>query len=189
MQIRLATLDDASACLAIYSHYIENTAVTFEITVPRVAEFQGRIDKILQFAPWLVCEEKGRVVGYAYAGRHRDREAYQWSVEASVYVAKGFQRMGIARKLYGALFAVLREQGFVNAYAGITLPNEASVKFHESVGFRHLGTYSKIGYKAGAWCDVGWWELQLSDRLLTPVSVKPLRELVVVLQSVLDKKF
>jgi phosphinothricin acetyltransferase len=159
--IRRATEKDAAAVRAIYAPYIERTSVTFEETVPPVAEFAKRIREYGSFAPWLVEEEEGRVRGYAYACKHRERAAYRWSVETSVYVAENARRAGIGRGLYEALLARLRAQGFCNAYAGITLPNPASVSFHESLGFQPVGVYRKIGFKREEWHDVGWWQLAL----------------------------
>ena len=128
---------------------------------------------VMRTKPWLVWEEDGRVLGYAYASGHRARAAYQWCVEVSVYVHPDARRGGIARRLYTELFERLREQGFYNAYAGITLPNPASVGFHEAMGFRPIGVYPKIGYKFGRWHDVGWWSLRLRDDDEEPAPPKP----------------
>ncbi|WP_435177238.1 GNAT family N-acetyltransferase [Halorussus sp. AFM4] len=113
------------------------------------------------------------IAGYAYAGRHRKRDGYRWSVDVSVYVAERHRRKGVARGLYQSLFEVLRLQGFHNAYAGIALPNEASVGLHESLGFEPVGVYESVGYKRGAWRDVGWWQLALRDRSERPASHPP----------------
>jgi phosphinothricin acetyltransferase len=110
---------------------------------------------------WLVAERDGKVVGYAYGGTHRTRTAYQWTVEVSAYVDRSAQRSGIGRELYSALFERLKERGFRLLVAGITLPNDASVGIHEAMGFEPVGVYSNIGYKAGQWWDVGWWQLDL----------------------------
>jgi len=123
---------------------------------------------VLEYAPWLVCADgrgpRGPVLGYAYASRHRDRAAYQWSVDVSVYVHETARRKGIGRALYTSLFALLHLQGFCAAHAGITLPNEASVGVHECLGFRPVGVYPSVGFKLGAWRDVGWWQLPLRER-------------------------
>jgi len=159
--IRLVTHKDAAAIAAIYRPFVESTAISFEIEPPDELEIKKRIDAILPAYPWLVCEQAGRVAGYAYASRHRARAAYQWAVDVSVYVHPDFQRRGIGRALYVSLLHILRAQGFYNAYAGVSLPNAGSVGLHESVGFQPIGVYRNVGYKQGAWHDVGWWELAL----------------------------
>ena len=161
MTVRLATPDDASAIAAIYAPVVLETATSFEMTPPDAAEMERRMAAVLPSHPWIVAEEDGRVLGYAYAGAHRSRAAYQWSVEPSVYVAAEAQGRGIGRRLYTALFAVLRAQGFVRAYAGITIPNEASLGLHRAFGFEDVGVYRSVGYKHGAWHDVWWGALDL----------------------------
>lgn len=136
--------------------------------MPTLAAFEERMKTYLEFAPWLVAEENGHVIGYAYASRHRDRAAYQWDVEVSVYVAQGKKRAGVGRELYLELFELLKTQGFYNAYAGISLPNDASVGFHESLGFSHIGVYRNVGFKKGAWHSVGWWQRALQDEYGIP---------------------
>lgn len=162
--IRLATEQDAEGVLAIYGPIVVGTAISFEVEPPGVDEMRRRIAKTLVYLPWLVCEDRGAVVGYAYASRHRVRAAYQWSVDVSVYVHEQARRAGVGRALYSSLFEVLVLQGFYNAYAGITLPNQASVGLHESLGLKPIGVYRNVGYKLGAWHDVGWWELSLRAR-------------------------
>ncbi|MEP7376549.1 MAG: arsinothricin resistance N-acetyltransferase ArsN1 family B [Chitinophagaceae bacterium] len=166
--IRLATPTDAVAMLAIYAPYIRNTSITFETRVPLVADFANRIRSYLENWPWLVYEKDGQVVGYAYASRYRERIAYQWSIECSVYVQDDHLRSGVGKALYSVLFSVLKIQGFTTVYAVINLPNERSVAFHESMGFNYFATYEKVGYKLGKWKDVGWWQLQLNDYLQEP---------------------
>jgi len=166
--IRLASPTDAVAILAIYAPYIRNTSLTFETGVPPVADFANRIRSYMEYFPWLVYEEQGQVRGYAYASRYREREAYQWSVECSVYIHDDHHRSGIARKLYSVLFELLKAQGFTTVYAVINLPNDPSVAFHESMGFRYFATYEKVGYKLGKWKNVGWWQLQLNDYIMEP---------------------
>lgn len=179
--IRLATPKDAEGILAIYAPYITNTSFTFETEVPAVHDFAERIRSYLQLWPWLVCEEKGTIVGYAYASRYRERVAYQWSVECSVYVHDDFQRAGVARALYTSLVDILKRQGFRNVYAVINLPNDNSVAFHEKLGFRYFATYEQVGYKLGKWKNVGWWRLILNDFIIDPVAP--------VLFSAMDKNF
>lgn len=161
MKLRLVQKSDVPAIVEIYGAYIRESVITFEITVPNEEDFWTRIQTVSKTSPWIVAEVNGKIAGYAYAGKHRDREAYQWSVEPSVYLAPEFHKMGIGTALYEKLFKILKLQGFYNAYAGITLPNPASVGLHESMGFQHLGTYPSIGYKMGKWHDVGWWRLNL----------------------------
>jgi phosphinothricin acetyltransferase len=137
--------------------------VTFETELPPFDEMARRIDEISQRFPYLVVDDGRSVAAFAYASAHRVRQAYQWSAEVSVYVAPELQRKGAGRRLYCALFALLRLQGIVNAYAGITLPNLPSVRLHESLGFEPIGIYRRVGYKLGAWHDVGWWSLRLQE--------------------------
>jgi phosphinothricin acetyltransferase len=128
-----------------------------------------RLEAVLAVAPWLVWDQPGEgVLGYAYASRHRERAAYQWSVDVAVYVRADHHRRGLGRALYQRLFALLRLQGFCAAHAGITLPNPASVGLHEALGFRPVGVYRSVGFKRGAWHDVGWWQLALRERTGTP---------------------
>ena len=161
--IRPVSAADAGQILAIYRPFVTETAVSFEFEPPDEGEMARRIGEITEKYPWLVWEEEGRLLGYAYASSHRSRAAYQWSVEVSVYVHADARRGGIARRLYSELFERLREQGYYNAFAGITLPNDASVGFHEAVGFTPIGVYPQIGYKFGRWHDVGWWGLRLRE--------------------------
>ncbi len=166
--IRLATHDDAADIAEIYRPFVESTAISFEIEPPEELEIRKRIAGIVPTYPWLVCEQSGRVVGYAYGSRHSARAAYQWSVHMSVYVHSDFQRRGIGRGLYVSLAGILRAQGFFNAYAGVTLPNPGSVGLHESIGFKVIGVYRNVGYKQGGWHDVGWWELALQPLVAEP---------------------
>jgi L-amino acid N-acyltransferase YncA len=161
--IRLATARDAPACLAIYGPIVAETVISFEAAVPSVDEMTHRIEEKLTRFPWLVAEGKDGVLGYAYGGVHRPRHAYQWSVEVSAYVAAEARGQGVGRRLYTSLLALLRLQGFVQAFAGIALPNPASVGLHEAMGFKHLGTYRDIGFKQDRWIDVGWWQLPLRE--------------------------
>lgn len=161
--IRLAEPEDANGILAIYAPYIEKTSLTFETIIPSNEEFAERIANYLQNWPWLVCEVDGVIAGYAYATRYRDRTAYQWGTECSVYIHDDYQRTGIAKALYSTLFEILKKQGFRNVYAVINLPNDNSVAFHESCGFSHFATYEQVGYKLGKWKNVGWWRLILNE--------------------------
>ena len=161
--IRSAERKDAQSILNIYAPFILNTVTSFEMEVPDVERFWERIEQVQQQTPWLVCEIDGCIAGYAYASPHRSRQAYQWSREVSAYIHKDFRQMGIGRALYTAVLGLIRLQGYQNAYAGIVLPNKASIAFHESVGFEKIGVYRGVGFKHGAWHDVGWWQLALRD--------------------------
>lgn len=166
--IRLATRHDAEQTLHIYAPIVNDTVQSFELTPPSVNEMAQRILKTLERLPWLTCEQNGTIMGYAYANPHRVRAAYQWSAEVSVYVDARHRRKGIGRALYTSLFNLLRVQGFVNAYAGITLPNADAVHMHEAMSFTPVGVYQGVTYKFGAWHDVGWWQLQLQARVPSP---------------------
>ncbi|GGN12733.1 arsinothricin resistance N-acetyltransferase ArsN1 family B [Halarchaeum nitratireducens] len=175
--LRLATPDDAAAIRRIYAPYVAETAITFETAPPSVAACRERIAETLPDYPWLVCERDGDVVGYASAGPIRAYGAFEWAVESTVYVTESAQRRGIGRALYEALLALLDRQGYVVVYAVVTLPNEASVALHESLGFEHEGTFSGMGYKHGAWHDVGWWSYALGERPADPDPPRPLTAL------------
>jgi phosphinothricin acetyltransferase len=166
--IRLAIERDAEQVADLYAPNVTDSIISFELEPPTADEMRRRIGGTLQRYPWLVCERRGRVLGYAYAGAHGSRAAYRWSVDVSVYVHREAHRMGVGRALYASLFAVLNLQGFYNAYAGATLPNPASVGLHEAMGFRPVGVYRGVGYKRGAWHDVGWWHLALRERVGDP---------------------
>lgn len=167
-KVRLATTDDAAQIIEIYSPNILDAAISFETEVPSAEEMQNRIEMILQKYPWIVCEVNGKIVGYVYASKHRDREAYQWSCECTIYMHNDFKGKGIGKELYQLLFEILKLLRFRNVYAGITLPNEGSITIHEKCGFQHFATYENIGYKFGAWHSVGWWKLQILDHDLQP---------------------
>jgi phosphinothricin acetyltransferase len=161
--LRFATGDDGAAVAAIYAPYVRETPISFEVEPPSPDEMRARITDSLQRHAWLLACRGANVVGYAYASAHRTRAAYRWSVDMAVYLERTSHRRGIARQLYTALFALLARQGYVNAYAGITLPNPASVGFHEAMGFHPVGVYRGVGFKRGAWYDVGWWSRRLRD--------------------------
>ena len=159
--IRLARPEDAQGMLDIYAPVVRGTFISFELEPPTLEEMRGRVEKTLETHPWLVYEHGGRLAGYAYASRHRERHAYQWSVDVSCYVHPQFRGQGIGARLYRALLGILKRQGFQCAYAGIALPNEASVRLHESFGFVHRGTIREVGWKFGRWIDTGFRQLEL----------------------------
>ncbi len=166
--VRIAGSEDAEGILAIYAPIVRQTTISFELEAPTVEEMRKRIETTLPRLPWLVCEADAQVMGYAYASKHRERAAYQWSVDVSVYVAEGARGRGLGRKLYTPLLGILEDLGYYSALAGIVLPNPASVGLHETMGFRPIGVYHNIGYKLGAWRDVGWWQRQLREYVTEP---------------------
>jgi L-amino acid N-acyltransferase YncA len=166
--IRLARAGDAEGVQAIYAPIVRDTAISFEVDPPGVAEMRRRITDTLAALPWLVSERDGELLGYAYAAAHRTRAAYRWSVDVSVYVAGHARRSGVGRGLYVPLLALLAAQGFTSAHAGITLPNPASVRLHQALGFAPVGVYRAVGFKLGSWHDVGWWQRRLREPAVPP---------------------
>ncbi|MFI8559213.1 arsinothricin resistance N-acetyltransferase ArsN1 family B [Pseudomonas putida] len=177
--IRVAAPTDAAAIQAIYAPVVRDTAISFELEPPSVAEMARRIEATLPLYPYLVAERDGLVVGYAYASQHRAREAYQWSVDVTVYIAANAQRSGVGRALYQHLLPILEQQGFHAAHAGIASPNEGSVGLHEAMGFMHIGTYPEVGFKHGRWHDVGYWRRGL-NQAMPPRSIVPFGRLASV---------
>lgn len=176
-EIRIASVADAEQIQNIYAPIVETTIVSFETEVPSVPDMKARIEQTLKTHPWLVAEAGGMILGYAYASVHRSRPAYRWSCDVSVYVHETARRTGTARILYGHLFRSLDQQNYGTAYAGIALPNEASVGFHEAFGFTSIGVYEKVGYKLGAWHDVGWWGKKIQAPSDAPDEIIPFAEL------------
>lgn len=156
--IRFVEEKDIESILNIYKPYIENTSITFECEVPSLENFKSRVNKISSFYPYLVCEVDNKVIGYAYAGKIREREAYKWNAELSIYLDNKYVSLGIGKILYMALIDILKLQNIYNIYGVITLPNDKSVKLHNNLGFRTLGVFKNTGYKADAWHDVIWFE-------------------------------
>ena len=173
--VRFASEADAEALLAIYAQYI-HTAITFETALPTREAFAGRIRDISQLYPYLVLERDGRAVGYAYAHRARERAAYDWYLELSIYLDGAVRGRGLGRKLYGLLLELLRLQGAKTAMGCVTLPNPASQALHAGLGFRLAGVSEKAGYKNGAWHDVAWYEKPLAAYDTPPAPVTPIRE-------------
>jgi L-amino acid N-acyltransferase YncA len=155
---------DAAPCAEIYAPYVSDTVISLEEVPPTADELRGRMQRITQQYPWLIAEDDdGATAGYAYASQHRERAAYRWASDVTVYLSPAYQRRGIGRALYTALFDLLVFQGVYVACAGVTLPNEASVGLHESMGFLPVGVYKRVAWKFGSWQDVGWWQLQLVE--------------------------
>lgn len=161
--IRDATSDDAAACAAIYAPYVTDTAISFEHQPPSADEIARRIAGALRTHAWLVHEDEGRVIGYAYAGPYKERAAYRWTAEVSVYLEMGRRRTGAGRALYEALFDRLVERGYRVAIAGITLPNPASEGLHRAMGFELIGVHPRIGWKLGRWHDLARVQKPLTD--------------------------
>lgn len=161
--IRMAREADAAAIAAIYAPFVRDSAVSFEMEPPTSDEMAERVRKTLAIAPWLVHEDEGGIGGYAYAGQWRARAAYQWTSEVSVYVDGRAHGRGVGTALYRVLLDLVRAQGYRMALGGVTLPNAASVALHERLGFERVATYRAVGFKFGAWHDVGWWQLDLGD--------------------------
>ena len=158
--IRAASMSDAASIRAVYAPYVCDTSITFEEEVPSVAEFAARISAKPRL-PWLIAEYDGRTAGYAYASKHRARASYRWSADVSVYLDADCHGRGVGRALYDRLLAEVRELGYITVFAGITMPNPASVGLHRSAGFEPVGTYRNVGYKQNSWHDVSWWTLPL----------------------------
>lgn len=166
--IRPARQEDAGAVRAVYAPYVEDTPVSFEEQPPTIDEMAGRIESS---HVWLVSEDESGVHGYAYATRFHPRPAYRWSTEVSIYLAAEARGKGIGKRLLSALLDELRRRGFVNAFAGTTLPNAASISLFESFGFEKIAHQRKVGFKLGEWHDVGWWQLQLRDGPVPPPDI------------------
>jgi L-amino acid N-acyltransferase YncA len=175
--IRMAKVADAAQIAAIYAPFCSDAVVSFEETPPSTDAMAQRIASTIERLPWIVYEDASEILGYAYAGRFRERAAYRWSVEVSCYVREDRLRRGIGHALYSTLFDLLVALGYYNACAGVTLPNPASVAFHEAFGFEPVGVYRHVGFKFGAWHDVGWWQKQLSPLATNPKSPRYLTEL------------
>lgn len=164
MTIRDARRSDVPAMLAIYAPFVEHTAVSFEYDVPTEAEFARRLEEHQAAFPWLVCEENGRVMGYAYAGRAFERAAYGWNAEISCYLAPELRGRGVGRRLYARIEEILTRLGYYKLFAVVTSANAPSVAFHRALGFRDAACFRNVGYKQGGWYDVLWLEKTLCDR-------------------------
>lgn len=182
IEIRAATPDDAVRIAAIYEPYVVTSAVSFEDEAPSAATIAERMQLKDGLYPWLVAvsTDEGTVLGFSYASRFRERPAYRFAVETSVYVAGELQRNGVGRMLYEALVDTLETQGFTQALANIALPNDASIKLHEALGFFRAGIYREIGYKHGQWRDVGLWQRELAQPVVPPVEPRSFRDVGVI---------
>lgn len=169
MIIRDIFIEDAEQVLNIYAPFIRHTVITFEEEVPTVAEFTERVENYRQLYPWLIAEVNGEIAGYAYASKYRERIAYQWVAECSIYMHSNYKGKGIAKKLYSALFDILKLQDIYRLYAVIGIPHEESTRFHEKMGFQYFATYKHTGYKLGQWRDTGWYEYILKQPDKAPV--------------------
>lgn len=176
-RVRLATPADGAACAVIYAPYVTGTAISFELVPPDAAEMGTRIARTIERTPWVVVEVEGIVRAYAYGTRHRDRAAYDWTVETTVYVDRGLTGMGLGRIAMRAVLAILRLQGAHLVVAGVTQPNPGSSRLHDALGFRRVGEYEAIGWKSGAWHGVEWFALELAPRDEPPKALIPLPEL------------
>jgi L-amino acid N-acyltransferase YncA len=161
--IRIAGTADAARIAEIYAPYVRDTAISFETAPPTAGMMAERISTTLAMYPWLVADTAGETTGFAYAGKHRDRPGYRWSVETTVYVSSAIRHKGIGRALYGSLLQMLKGQGFRSAFAEIVLPNPASVRLHKGLGFMPIGVHPEVGFKLGRWQDIGYWRVPLAD--------------------------
>ncbi|MGT2846687.1 GNAT family N-acetyltransferase [Streptococcus massiliensis] len=174
MKIRMAKKEDAASLQGIYQPYVTKTAITFEYDLPSLAEFEQRIEQTLKEYPYLVAEEDGNILGYAYASSYYGRTAYDWAAELSVYLREDARGRGLGSKLYDTLEGLLEEQGFIHFLACIALPNEASLALHKKRGYQQVAHFPKIGYKFEKWHDIVW----LQKTLEGPVSkIKTIAEL------------
>ena len=172
--IRLATEEDAAAIAEIYRSYVEDSCVSFEEVAPSPAEMARRIvGDVPGQHPWFTAEEDGRIRGYAASSPFRSRPAYRWIMETSIYLSADAKGRGIGRALLLTLIELLQRQGYVAAIGAIALPNDASVRLHEQLGFFHTGTYRRVGFKMGQWLDVGLWQKELAPRDASPAEPRP----------------
>ena len=168
MLIRPAEIQDAQGILDIYAPFITDSAISFEYEVPTAEQMQARMQEVMKIHPWLVAEESGKVAGYAYAGFIRTRAAYRWSAEVSVYIHPDCYGKGLGKRLYDCLFDLLKLQHVKMLYAGTTVPNEPSERFHQSMGFEKVGEYNQVGFKFGRWYNVAWYQKSLNDSTAEP---------------------
>lgn len=176
MLIRLATIKDTLSILSIYSQYID-TPITFEYNIPTEKEFKERIESIIQTYPYLVCEDNNKIIGYCYAHKFMEREAYKWNAELSIYLDKENTSKGIGKRLYSALINILKYQGIKNLYSKVTFPNIQSEKLHNHFGFKNVGILHNVGYKCGKWHDIIIFEKNISSYCDDPTDIIPIKEI------------
>ncbi len=178
MRLRHATPADVPAIREIYAPVVLHTTISFEVVVPSVEELTARLAATVPAYPWLVAvDDDGVVIGYAYGHQFSGRAAYAWAAETSIYVRDPARGTGVGRVLYSALLALLTAQGYRQAFAGIGLPNPGSVRLHEALGYRRIGTYHDVGFKSGRWHDVGWWQRPLAGGADPPAAPIPVDRL------------
>lgn len=177
MVVRLARPDDSGAIAAIYAPYVTATAISFETVAPDAAEIRARMERIAPTHPWIVAVRDAQILGYAYASQHKERAAYRWCVDVAIYLREDAQGKGLGRQLYECLFEMLMVQNFVTAFAGITLPNAASQRLHEAMGFLPIGIHRNTGFKFRRWHDVGWWQRPLRPVAADPIEPVPISAL------------
>jgi len=175
--IQMAKESDAEKILAIYAPYVTDTAITFEYTVPTIETFRARMKKTLSKYPYLVAVQNEEILGYAYASEFKNRAAYDWAVETTIYVKQDSRKSGAGKKLYLAMEEVLKRQNICNLYACIAYPNPGSIGFHEHLGYQTIGHFSKCGYKFETWYDMIWMEKMIAEHMIYPQPFIPITEL------------
>ena len=184
IKIRKAELKDTESILKVYAYYVEKTAITFEYTVPTIDEFRSRIEKTLKKYPYIVAEQDGEIVGYAYTGPFVGREAYDWSVETTIYIKNNFKGNGLGKRLYQTLENISKAQNVINLYACIGYPEKEdeyltknSAQFHEHFGFKLIGQFDKCGYKFGRWYHMIWMGKVINEFKDNPDPIIPFPKL------------
>lgn len=177
MNIRFVEVSDAKRLIEIYAYYVTDTTVSFETEVPTVENFENRIKQTTASYPYIVMEDEGKIIGYAYASRYRSRKAFDWSVELSVYVDRPNQKQGIGAILYKKLLEMLKQQGIATAYACLAYPNPGSEAFHKKLGFDFVGIFHQSGYKFESWQDTCWFELKLNEEVKNILPIEKIHEM------------
>lgn len=176
IKFRMVDVADTEEILEIYKPYVTNTVITFEYDVPSIEEFKSRIEDISSQYPYIVCTYKDKIVGYAYAHKYAERAAYQWDVEASIYLDMNYKSLGIGKILYKKMIDILKLQNVQNVYACVTSANEKSIKFHQKLGFEFIGVFKDTGYKFDKWYDVTWFGMSINDKDGKPKELKSIKE-------------